>query len=75
MSNKETLKQIRKDLRTIKNEWVYKSYIWNGKKYNTKRYNNWFQKFRDEQNLSIVFPMFETQKAVIKHLNKYNKEV
>jgi len=74
--NKETIKEIKKDLRTLKNKWIFKEYLFNNKVYETKRFNNWFQIFREkETKINIPFAHFETQKEVINNLLSYSKEV
>ena len=76
MEKEQLLKQIIKDLRTIKNKWVFKEYAYKGFKIQTKRFNNWFQIFRSENpNLNIRFQMDMQQKNVLKRIENALNEI
>ena len=76
ITNQETYKEIKQDMRNIKGTWAFKEYVFNGEIYETKRFNTWFQIFRHKENKTVIpFPMCETQKEVIEVLKKYDKEV
>jgi len=53
MDKKELIKLIRKDMRTLKNQWVFKEYNYKGSAIQTKRWNNWFQIFRSPSNPNL----------------------
>lgn len=71
------LEQLKKDLK-IKEQWVFKEYNLNGKIYETKRFNLWFQIFREKetkinkQHLETMY--IKTQKEMINKIkeNIYN---
>ena len=69
---KELLKEIRKDLRVLKNQWIFKSYFYKEVEIQTKRYNNWFQIFRSTKG-NINFTMFNNQKEVLYKIEEFLK--
>ena len=77
MNKEELIKQIRKDMRTMKNQWVFKEYDYKGHKIQTKRWNNWFQIFRSptNPNLNIHFSMEMNQGEVIKQIEARTGEI
>jgi len=70
------MKEIIKDLK-IKNQWVFKEYTLNNKIYETKRFNLWFQYFREKEtkiNLNKICSMyFKTNKDLIKTIREVIK--
>jgi len=68
----ELIKEIRKDLRTLKNQWVFKPYFYKGIEIQTKRFNNWFQVFRSEKG-NINFTMYNNQKEVLSQIEEFLK--
>ena len=46
MDKEELIKEIRADMRNLKNQWVFKRYDTETFFIETKRFNNWFQIFR-----------------------------
>jgi len=67
------IKEIRKDLRELKNQWVFKEYKININDTShyiyTKRFNNWMQIFRINGR-DYNFSMGLNQKELLKEIEK-----
>lgn len=81
MDKEELIKEIRADMRNLKNQWVFKRYDTKDFYIETKRFDNWFQIFRinslnfdDNKKASPHFAMEMTQKAVIKQIEESLKD-
>jgi hypothetical protein len=55
MNKKELIREIRQDIRKVKNKWFEKAYSFKGFDIKTLRFNNWFKIFRVEKEGSLVF--------------------
>jgi len=67
------LKEIRTDMRNLKNQWVFKPYHYRGLTIETKRYNTWFQIFRIHTPNGVVnaaTTMDATQKDTLAQITK-----
>jgi len=61
------LKEFKKDLRNLKNQWVFKEYLFNGKIYQIKRFGLDIPIFREKiSGINIPIPAgITTQKKLI----------